>query len=206
MLKMNLDPISRLIFFKTPMLDERNTHLIPSFSGLFQQRSSRIILSFKESDQVPIVALFCREISKDLPCISFYCTCYINDLEKAAVEDKHRVHFGVLWSPKTTEAVLDNFRSVIKNKVGNLFSKPNHWEHFASTEPSFLIHCVAREYGDFVLSASDSLEDFHGRKGNNFLDAIHLVYNQLLLNHGNIEPIGNIKVYPAQLHSILHRV
>jgi hypothetical protein len=162
--------------------------LIPSYDYLLRQRSSRIVLSFKAGYYVPLAALFCRDLSRQIPCISSYFTCYIDDPEKEVPEDKHRVQIGILWSNETTEKYLNEFLVTVEQKFDDSFSRECYWEHFPLTETSFLIHFLAKEYGDFLLKTSGPSHTFYNNWLKNFFDGIHLIYNQQLLAHGDLTP------------------
>ncbi|MBI5471059.1 MAG: hypothetical protein HY961_01795 [Ignavibacteriae bacterium] len=128
----------------------------------------------------------------------------MNDQEKTNPGEENRVHVGVLWSENTTETMLVEFRTTLLHQLADAVIKESVWEQFPNAETSFLVHCAAREYGEFLLSASESLGHFLGKDGMNFLDGVHLVYNQLLLRDGDLMPKGVHNGFLNQLHTSAH--
>ena len=173
-------------------------NIIPTYDELSQLKTSRLILTLGDPALVSPTALFCRSLLADFPCRSYFCTCYINDPEKADPKDKNRVHIGLLWSNETTQALIAAFESTMLKKLGA--GHIGKWEHFPTSDASFLIHFIAREYGEFLLSASESL----GHVDKNFVDGIHLVYNQLLLVHGDLTPKASLDGFLNQVYTNIH--
>ena len=174
--------------------------LVCGYSDLLNHRSSRLILVVKQWEVVPDLALDCRFMLIYVPCLSFFCTNYMNDKEKQSTPNEmHRVHLGVIWSEETNKELLEKLRISLCEKIqGQLVREPS-WEHFDSSEPNFIIHCLAREYGDFILTASDSKRSFE----KNSFDGIHLIYNQLiLLGESGSPQIGN-PLFFEKLHGHL---
>ena len=175
------------------------------YAEVIKHPSSRLILRASAPGYVHQVATVVRSFLCDLKCLSYYCTCYINDPEKLNQEDKNRVHAGVIWSDEVRTESLDELRLAIIQKCEHLVSLANQWEHFDNSECSFVIHCLAREYGDFLLSASGTLEAFVGNGQKVFWDGLHLIYNQLLFNHENLSPQIIEQAFLEGLHAKIHK-
>jgi hypothetical protein len=158
---------------------------------------------FNDHHAIPTYAAYCRSRLLQLACTSFFCTCYANDPEKENQAEKNRIHIGVVWSEATTEFELAKLTDDLRMRMLPDLIDPQSWHHFPKTEANFLIHCAAREYGDFLLATCPSLDHFDGPTAHNLPDGIHLVYNQLLLTHSAISHNVLSQAFLEQLHGTL---